>query len=543
MSSISFLPKHLRLILFLSLTYLLAWLGYYGQITLGQYLSPDEANAINAALASDGQSPSTLYQVFLNSLSWFTESKETLITLARSANLLALVLASVLAANAAGHYWKNNHAASAAAFLIGFNPLLAFRVGQVTPVIMAVAAIAVFAWCYFHWIRRPRTLYSLTAGIALTAAACLETAFVGPALAWPLIAFSASNRHKTTHLCFALVAPAATLALIAVSTFSLQSPLQAEDIDILSNGYGLIANSETKDGVSYAMHSRLHLLLFLNPICWGILGILAVGGLYSRFKDGHTGKSVYYIYLLGLLFSIGFIMSNGGGQNRLALIPFLAIFSAGSICVIPKIWHHAGRPTRLKIIMGTCICAIITFSSHIMDQNSVSRHEANYTFMAKANIELHKDEQAITWAEKLLAIDPDRKDMHSVLVRAAFNEWAYIPKPKTLTTEATHVYLQEIEKADNEDPLVASIRGIYLWKSGKKEEAMALWNTHADKDALARSALYWTNTIRQPLSDYPVLNEEAAYFEFFKTVSSINRSSIDYGADKKRLDNMFAEAY
>lgn len=543
MSSQSFIPNHLRLILFLSLIYILAWLGYYGQITLGQYLSPNEAEAINAALAFDATGPSTLYQALLGGLSWFTESKETLITLARSVNSLALLLTALFAANAAGHYWKSNRAASAAALLIGFNPVLIFRIGQITPTILAVAATALFAWSYFHWIRHPRTIRTLTAGIALTAAACFETSLIGPALAWPLVAFLVPKRHKIAHLCFALAAPVAAFALVSVSALSLQSPIQTEGLDILSSGYGLIANSETNDGISYAMHSRLHGLIFFNPLCWGILSILAVGGLYSRFKDGHKGKSIYYIYLLALLFVIGFIMTSGGGQNRLALIPFLAIFGAGSIAVIPKIWHHAGTPTRKKIIIGASICALITFSSHLVDNDSVGRHVENCTFMANANSALGKDEQAVTWAEKLLQIDPERKDMQNILVRAGFNEWANSPKPKPLSSEAIRQYLKQIDKADQEDTLVIGIRGIYLWKLGKQDAATELWNAHANHDALARSSLYWTKTIRQPLSDFPELNEEAPYFELLQTAQGIDRNSIGYGQEKKRLDNMFAEAF
>lgn len=540
--SLAFLPGHLRLILLTSLVYLLAWLSYYGQVTLGQFPSPYAAETIAGALVSAPSTGHSLYEALLHAIGGFVESKEGLITAARTLNAIALLIATALCANTAGHFWKSNRAACAAALLIGINPMLAFQVGQPNPSILAVLCISVFAWAFFHWIRHPSTKHSLLAGGALALGTAFDTSLIGLAILWPVAAFLYPQRHKVTHLILASTGPAIILALLTVSSLQLQQTLQFDTSGIGAKLYALISNQENNTGPSYALHHRLHLLLFLNPIHWGLLFTLAALGSYSRFKDGHKGYSIYACLLGLVVFAIAYALNSGDSQTRLVIIPLLTIFAAGSIALIPKIWHHASPRTRRNLLCYTGICAALTYSASLLRPLTAADMESEYTFMAEANAALGKDKAAVIWAEKTLAINPERPDMHNVRVQAHFNDWAMVSQPKPLSIETVKAYLMEIEQADDSSPTIASIKGIYLWKLERFDAARALWQANASESALAQVALIWTSKQSDPPADVQASDTDR-YTMLLQTARSIHREHLIYGKDEKLIDNLFAKAH
>ncbi len=540
MSILNAYSRQLRLVLAICLIYLLAWLSYYSQITLGQYSSPETNEAIAAAFSQTSGQPFSLYQRILATIARFTESKQELISIARALNAIAFFIAIAVSASAAGHFWKSHRAACATGLLMGLYPVLLFRVGELSPTVFATACMAVALSLLLRWVRNPSLTASLFAGGALALGASLETALIGPALVWPIAALLYPKRKRIAHLAFAAAAPALLFALLSVSDLQLQEALHFDLSQIGAKTYTFFNNNEAYDGLSYHIHKRLHLLLFLNPLHWGILFTLAAGGAYARVKDGHRGRSLFLCALLLLSIGLLYIFNDGASRTRLVLIPLLAIFAGGGIAFIPKIWHHAGTATRRNIAIGTFACAALTYST-FFDVNSTEDWEKDYSFMAHASIALGKSDTAILWANKTLDMNPGRKDMHSVLVQAHFNEWATISKPKPLSVESAKALLAKTEPADMDNPIAASIQAIYRWKLRDQQAATAIWQTYASESALAQMCLLWTAQLAD--MDPPASDEEDPYHALLQTAREINRSSLSYGKNEKLIDNILANAH
>ncbi|MEN8660858.1 MAG: hypothetical protein ABF330_00020 [Lentimonas sp.] len=543
MSALSFLPKNLNLVLAICLVYMWVWLSYYGQITLGQYLSHEETLTLQTALsgATIGEHV-TLYNKLLAALSFFTDTEGGLLSVIRILNSGALLLTAIICAITAGHFWKSDHAACVAALLVGLNPVIIFLIGQATPTALAALCVAIFFWRIMRWLRHAKPADSFIIGLALAVGTLLETSLAGLTLLWPIVAFLYPKRHKALHLILGVIPTAAAFCLISVFNLQLQQALSFDTSNIAAKLYGFFSNQEVDDGISYAIHSKQHLLLLLNPINWGLLIILAAGGVYARIKDGHRGYSVYTYLLALIIVWVTYALTNGGGQNRLALIPLLAVFAAGSFTVIPRIWKHASKTTYRRIVAGTVSLTLLTYTGYFINSPSVESREVNYTYMANACIELGKNETAVTWAEKALEINSARGDMRNVLVRAEFNAWATISNPKPLTSEAVKAYLEAIDAAAPSDPTIASIKGFYLWKSKHQDRAIAIWKANAANSPLAQIGILWSQD-KATLSALNKPGEGTPYYHLLHIANQIDRSALTYGKEERMIDNLFAEAH
>ena len=539
MSALSFLPKHLRLVLFICLIYLFAWLSYNGQITLGEYISHEDSRALSGTQSSEYI---TLYGKLISTFSLFTDNEASRLSLTRTLNGLAFMLAAFFCATTAGHFWKSHRAACAAALFIGMNPVLVFRTSQITPTSLAVLCVAIFLWRIIPWLRQAKTIDSFTIGSALAIGALFETSLIGIALIWPVAAFLYPTRHKTLHLILGTIPAATIFALVAVSDLQLHQPLILDPSNMGAKLYGFVSNQEVDHGISYDIHSKLHMLLLLNPIHWGLLLLVAAGGFYARIKDGHKGYSVYTGIIVITIFWFTYALIGGEGQNRLALTPLLAVFAAGSITSMPRIWKHAGTQTRRKITIGAATLALLTYTGYFINTPSSETKETNYSYMAEACIELGKSETAVTWAEKALETNRERLDMRNIIIRAQFNEWATVSKPKPLSIESVKSLLEAIASADPSDPTIASIKGFYLWKLKDQEAATALWKANASASALAQVGILWSQdketayTLNRPVESTP-------YYDLLSIANQVDRSALTYTKEERLIDNLFAEAH
>lgn len=529
----------IRLVLLICLLYILAWLGYYGQTTLGQYLTPEEAGRIATALSPQNGQSKTLYQTILNFGASFADDKQAVITLARSINAAALLLGTLLIAASSGHFWKSHRAACIAGLLLGLNPILAFRVGEISPTILATSCLAIAVARLLHWLRHPGLSDSFIISAALTLGTAFETGLIALAICWPFIALIYPTRKRFIHAILTLITPAIFIALCLASKVQLQQVIDIHTADLLARSYTFFNNFEAYDKLSYHLHGQIHALLYLNPIHWGALLILAIGGAYARKKDGHTGRSVIAFFSILFLVGLAYVLNDGGSRLRMTLSPLLAIFSAGSVLLIPKIWQHAGRLTKRKIVVGTALIASLTYST-AFNSHDKSDFVKDYAFLAQANIKLAKNEAATIWAEKLLILKPNRQDMHNVLIQAQFNVWALASKPKPLSIESTKAYLEEAEKAEKNAAIPDAIRGIYLWKLKDQEAALNLWHPHAESSALAQLCLYWT---AQEIPTRNSVSDDDPYAALLHSALKISRDAIGYSDDEKRLDNLFSTSH
>ena len=548
MSTRLLLHGQLRLILGISLVYLVAWFAYYGQIPAGQYPSEQARATLEAALglAAGQQSEApdatahSLYTYALSVLAKFFVTTEGLTSAARALNALALILATSFCASAAGHYWQRNPAIWIAGILVGLNPVLIFWAGEVSPSLLATAGMSMALYKVLPWLRRPKARDSLWIAICLVMAAAFETCLLPLALLWPAFAGLYPDRKRISHLFLASIPATLTCGLILVSKLQLQNPFVFNFSQIYSGLYSALGSQENYDGKSFGFYRQLHFLLLLNPIHWGALFILAGAGFYVRLKDGHRGYSVLLAVCILTIFAISFALNEGGSQARSTLIPLLAIFASG-IALLPKIWGHAGTRTRRKITIGAALLSLFAYAGYF-GQNQSKNWERDYTYLAEANLQFGNNDRAVTWAEKALKLNPAQVEMQEIRIIAQFNEWASGNRQRTLPIEAAQEYLktaQEIEGTATTHSIIA----IYQYKLRETESAKAIWTAERDECALALLCLYWTGAITDITPSDLKTYLGRPYHGLLKVATEVDRSALDYGKTEKLLDNILALAY
>ncbi len=539
------LSGQVRLIISISFVYVLAWFAFYGRQSAGIYPGPEETQFLKDAISmARGSSTDvggySLYTFVLSILARFSVDELSLIKAARGLNAIALLFAAGFAASTAGRYWKRNRPVWASGLLVGLNPVLVFWAGIVSPCLLATACIATTLWKIIPWLKGPSLKSTFWIGVLLTFAAAFESTLLLFAICWPFLAFFYSHRERNFHGLLALLAPALIGGLLFVSGFQLQSPIAFDFDEFGIHAYGALANHEAYDGKSYTLFRELHALLLYNPIHWGALFLFLGGGLYIRIKDDHSRRSVYFCIGALIIFTVSHATNDGASQARATMIPLMAIFGSG-IFHIAKIWKHASRQTKQKIILGGSTLALFVYSSHF----GFIQHrswESDYASLAISNLENNKNELAATWARKALELNPQREDLKDIIIRAEFNEWALASQPKTLPIEQVRGLLDQALHS-SEAAHILSIHGIYYYKLKDVDKAIAIWRANKGQSPLAILCLYWTGSSSKPSKQEVEKLEGLPYYELLIAALAVNRSEIDYSAIEARLDNILAFAY
>jgi hypothetical protein len=544
-------PGQIGLLLAIAFVYVTAWFAHFGGIPAGQY--PDEATqatldtarviADGSLAAEDSPAAYSLYTGTLSLFAHFAETDAGIITAARAVNALALLWVTAICASAASRYWENNRSVWLSGLLVGLNPVLVFWAGEISPALLAAACMSSAIAYLLPWFKDTKARSSCLIALALTLASALQTPLLPFALLWPLFAFLYPIHRKALHLGVSLAPPLALCILISATNLSLQTPWQwafGSIAELAQQAHAALANPEIPGGKSFALYRELHLLLFLNPIHWGALFILAGAGFYVRLKKHAWSPSILTVLAMLLLFAFSFALNDGGSQTRASLIPVLALFAAGAY-QIPRLWHRAQQPGRLSIILGGAVLAAFSYATNFTTDPS-SQWESDYAYLARANLAMGQNDRATTWAKKALEISPERPDMQEVLVLAQFKDWALSNQPRTLPAETTREYLIATKSVQTTSTL-RTIRAIYYYKLRETQSALATWEAEKETCPLAMLCLYWTGNSQEP--DPGKLQAYAAspYRELLIEALQIDRKALEYSDLEKQIDNLLAPAY
>lgn len=546
MASPTILPGQLRLIVAIAAVHIIAWYAFLSQIPLGLYPTPQESSLIDTAFAlaagqvNQVQSVSA-YEFLLSIAARFVSDPSDLVLLARLINALALILTTCVCAHAAGKYWKKNRSVWITGLLTGLNPVVVFWSAEVGPTLLAVFCAGLGFAFLLRWLRHPSTQRSLLIGLVLSLGIMLETSLIFFALLWPLTAWLYPNRNRSLHLAAALVFPSLLFLLITLTTFQLQSIPELQTANLGRGVYEVFNSHEPYDGKSYGLHKALNLFLFINPIHWGLVFILALGGAYIRLKNGHQGNSIAAMLICLAVFALSYALNDAGSKARALLYPLLAVY-AGGMSMMPKVWKHAGKMTKRKILAGLLLVTGVCYSD-FYDARSSSNWEADYSYLAKANLALERNNSAIEWAQKAIALNPERDDMRSIILQARFNEWALAPSPAPISSETAKIGVEAARNANTSQPTTKAIEALYLFKLREKDQAIEIWEQIRDQSALALICLYWTGNIEKPGAGTLRAYSKDHYYDLLEKVIAINRNALAYSEGEETLDNMLAFAH
>jgi hypothetical protein len=263
--------------------------------------------------------------------------------------------------------------------------------------------------------------------------------------------------------------------------------------------YSLVNNYEQYDNKTYSLQKSLSPLLAKNPICWGLVIVLATfGGLTLSFSRRTT---FFGILALAVLYGIMVLSTYTANRYRVPLIPLLAVLAAG----VPKFFMRRDQYSGnlfFILMFSTALVGIVTFVPFfgIADKDT---YIADYGLMANAAHRQGRDQDAVFWANKVLRIDSSRDDVKEVFFISRFNQWfTQSQSPPTVSTARTH--LEQLEELNRNSSGLAFARGVYLWKLGDESNACFLWKFAASEYGHSGSvdALIWNCSI-----DEEFLNE------------------------------------
>ncbi len=535
-----------RLILLISLIYIVAWFTYYLETPMGQFTTEHENQTLTIAqnlfseTTQSKEAGITLYQTSLGVLNLFTDSTAGLILASRLINAIALIISAGLCASAAGLLWGRNRALWVTGIMTGLCPMLIFWMGDISPLLLGTLMLTTGIWTLLQWMRNRKNQLLFWSSCCFTLAAALKPILLPWMTLYPLIIFVISSRRKLKYSTISLAGPAILLISLALTPLSLpETGLNFDTSNIVSKAHGLISNTSGNDVKTFSVHRKIHTLLLLNPLHWGLFLITGALGAYTCIKAHKADKKFYVISSIAIATILTILATESSVNNRLILIPILALLSGGLV-LLPRLWFGGDQSTKTSLIAIVVILATLSFpklSSLDHKENWIS----DYEMIAEANLEAGNTETAAIWARKVTEVKPHNQRMIDAINRSSFEEWAFGLKPKPIPVEIASNNLQILKANKSSNALSQSIEAIYLLKLRRSDEAIQLWQDNKEHSALAYAGLIWTRKQPKPTEESLTPYIGDPYFELLKEVSqhSANKST----RMNVLLTNLFAYAH
>lgn len=242
----------------------------------------------------------------------------------------------------------------------------------------------------------------------------------------------------------------------------------------------VLNNWEQYNNLSYAYHKARWPVLAWNPLGWGVLLLAAFAGAGIGYRES-SRPALYGIALLGLAYAAGLLLFFVSARFRLPLAPLLCIVAGGS-----AYWaQHAFSMRKQSLLLAGIIgWALLSFGNWFGAKDRTTFIQ-DKILLAKASSEAGDDIRALELARSLLAHDPHRAEAQRLEVTSLFNLWLITGEP---------FYWLDLEESlqalRSDDPAVAFIRGVHLWRGLRPELAVETWQKAVrEYGARARSSL------------------------------------------------------
>ncbi len=302
--------------------------------------------------------------------------------------------------------------------------------------------------------------------------------------------------------------------------------------------YFFLNNYEQYDNKTYNLHKNIHWPLRWNPIHWGAILLIAVGGtLVGLQRTDLKSHAFIAMILVFALYAAGTIWFYTPNRFRVPMIPILCLLSGG-ILSLKAIWLTSQKKWKLVFLSCALLTCTITYSNWF-NVSDKSTWEEDYALLANASMRTNQDNATIHWAGKALAMNPTREDMQDTLTQAHFNKWALSETPKALTQNETTELLDIAKHYNSNNPNIQTIIGIYYWKLGDASPALKKWEAHSHAYPFARACLYWTGHSATPTAEELSLYQGDKAFNLLEA-AIIAKTAPTHSFVKQTLNNIFA---
>jgi hypothetical protein len=234
---------------------------------------------------------------------------------------------------------------------------------------------------------------------------------------------------------------------------------------MLKKAYYLFNNFEQYNNKTYSFHKNLSVVLRYNPLCFGLILLLAAIAIFNQPSYKEKSAVLYLLFFL----SLGILAFYVSGRFRFLLVPLVIVMAAGAFTLSLK------NITDKKNLILVLITAVITFSNFANAQDT-STYNSDRLLLAHACARLGKDRQQIKWANEVLQNHPE----NIIAIRIKLVGFTNLALAGKLTKKDEWKQIKnEIEFLNNKQINFADtlfISGCYAYRIEKnREKAIKLW--------------------------------------------------------------------
>jgi dolichyl-phosphate-mannose-protein mannosyltransferase len=179
--------------------------------------------------------------------------------------------------------------------------------------------------------------------------------------------------------------------------------------------YALLNNWEQYNNKTYAFHKALSPWLRWNPICWGLLLVLAVGGAARLAADSPRAAAALAATSLACAASI--LLFFVSARFRLPLAAVCAVLAGGALGS-PGFWR--GWPPGRRAALAACalLAGLVAFSSlgGVADRSTFVQ---DHVLLARAAFTVGDDATALSEAKEALKLQPWHPDAKAIEAAAS----------------------------------------------------------------------------------------------------------------------------
>jgi hypothetical protein len=170
--------------------------------------------------------------------------------------------------------------------------------------------------------------------------------------------------------------------------------------------YALVNNFEQYNNKTYAFHKARSPWLRWNPLCWGLVLVLAVAGAARLAHEYPRGWMVMLAVKLACVLSVMLFFVSARFRLPLAA---LCLVLAGGALERPGFWT-AFTPWKRALLAGAMLVAAVTTFSRLGGVADTSTYVQDHALLARAAYAVGDDRTALAEANEALRIQPWHPD-------------------------------------------------------------------------------------------------------------------------------------
>jgi hypothetical protein len=241
--------------------------------------------------------------------------------------------------------------------------------------------------------------------------------------------------------------------------------------------YYLANTAEQYNNKTFAFQRTLSPWLRWNPLHWGLTFVLAVAGGAVLWHGSPRRGGAILVVGLAVAYAAGTIIYYPGDRFRLPLLPLACLFAGGVVRLgEARTWP---RSLQVNTLLATAAAAFLTYTP-FFDARDTSTVVMDKVLLADAASRVADDRLAASVAWELVGDPRVRRQATAIFLVSYANLRLEPDSRSTVAAYGDWAALAPLwGSSAGPDPGLEFVRAVYLWNTGRREEAAGHWRTMA----------------------------------------------------------------